>query len=517
MSLTVADRIASLTSLGGEAAARNHERFSADLHTLLALPPTRVPDRNKWRAAIAHGFAYYYWRWDRRAIQHQAEVEAAILRWSSGPDIDLDVLCELVDFFFFLIWCFNDSGIDQCRQAMRGMRAAARAFAFGARSLTTSPPPAGQDIHVAWLAMFASTNDPMSSALGHVAPALLAHNTRFRLTVIAWRQAEPSFIDWLQSLGAECHRLEASTPSATIAAVESLAAGNPPSIVISDMNNAVPTALFARRLAPAQMFLQGGMPVWPVRPLDGVFNSFGFDPDVAGWGKARMLAFNPPWDLAKLNPPENPAEVAAQRGLFPASTRLVGNYGRLVKLSEPCLLAAERILLAVPDVAFVTGGTGDASAIRAFIARSPVGDRMHLVEGFVPGHSWGRFLELFLDTWPVTGGESCRETMAKHVPVVTMHSDEMPAIDAQRDEALVAHDWDEYVAISIQLLNDPNQLLDAGARAAALAQTMTDQKAFARRLATDLDRVLDDARDRYRWTNRLWGSMRRFLGVDATT
>jgi hypothetical protein len=494
MSTTVCGLIASLTSLGGESAAANHDRFAADLDALLRLSPAEVIDRTAYRAALAHGFAYYFWRWDRRAEQHHAAVEYAIIRWASVDTLDVELMCELGDFLFFLAWCFNESSTRQCQRAMRGMQAVAAAFGRGAR--LPPLPASSQPVHVVWLAMFASTGDPMAMALRHVAPSLLAQRDRFRLSVVAWRFSDPGFLDLLRDIGATCHEPKAETPGAVIDAIEALAAADPPAIAISDMNNAVPTALFARRLAPVQLFLQGGMPAWPVPYLDGVFNSFGFDAGVAGWGNARMLSFNPPWDLARLNPAEDPEQVARERAGLPQGLRLIGNYGRLVKVTEPCLLAAERILEFCPDVAFVTGGTGDASELRAFIARSPVGDRMRVVEGFVPGHSWGRFLDVFLDTWPVTGGESCREMIAKGRPVVTMHSAEMPAIDLQRDPTLVVSTWRDYAETAIHLLRDPQEYAAASTRAAALAQAMTDQAAFEVRLIGDLESILMAKRSR---------------------
>ena len=327
----------------------------------------------------------------------------------------------------------------------------------------------------------------------------MAHKTRFRLSVVAWRSPQPAFINWLRDQGVTCHTPEADTSTGLIAAIEALVAADPAAIVISDMNNAIPTALFARRLGAAQIFLQGGMPVWPVRPLDGVFNSFGFEPKTAGWGHARMMSFNPPWDVAKLNPPEKPDEIAAERARLPQGMRLIGNYGRLIKVTRPCLEAAEKILKRCPDVAFVTGGTGDAAELRAFISASPVGDRMTVIEGFVPGHSWGRCLDVFLDTWPVTGGESCREMVAKGQPVVTMHSEEMPAIDDQRDRTLVAWSWDQYAEMAIRLLTDPAEYAAACARAEAFAKSMVDGTTFSARLTDDLDRVLTDVRDTARW------------------
>jgi hypothetical protein len=44
MSVPVSELIASLTRVGGEAAAPDHERFAADLNALLALSPDEAPD-----------------------------------------------------------------------------------------------------------------------------------------------------------------------------------------------------------------------------------------------------------------------------------------------------------------------------------------------------------------------------------------------------------------------------------------------------------------------------------------
>lgn len=488
-----------LKDIAIELAGRNHDRFVAALPSLLEPPaPGRGGPIVRFRRTCARyyrrwGFAYYYRHRDKRAMDLFGTIEHAIEVWSARPETDVAMLCELLEFHFLLCWGFTGSSTEQCRLATRGMSAGARALARDAKP--SPPPPApGEIVHVAWLAMFASPADPMTVGLRHVVSALRLFPDRFRLSVIAWHFPDAAFVQWLREEGATCHVVEASTAVGRVAAIEAIFAADPAALVVSDVNNAVPTALFARRLAPAQLFLQAGMPAWPVRPLHAVFNSFGFDPRIAGWGDARILTFQAPWDLAKLNPPEKPDEMAAQRALMPKSQRLIGNYGRFVKLTRPCLAAVEQILLRCPDAAFVTGGAGDTEAIRAFIAASPVRERMHVVEAFVPGHSWGRLLDVFLDTWPVTGGESSRETIAKGRPVVTMHSDEMPAIDLQRDPALVAPTWAAFVNIVVSLLSNPEAYDAACQRARQFAARMADGKLFASRLADDLDLVLNDVR-----------------------
>ena len=45
--------------------------------------------------------------------------------------------------------------------------------------------------------------------------------------------------------------------------------------------------------------------------------------------------------------------------------------------------------------------------------------------------------------------------LAKSKPVLTLHSDEMPAMDRQRDPLLVATDWDSFAGKAVQGLDTP--------------------------------------------------------------
>lgn len=477
---------------------------SVALCRILELGPSEVPSEGAFRDAYRLALDWYYADFNRPA-QHLIEpLTSAIRRWSGSTRHTLDVLCDLGDFHFFASFWFEPSASRQCPLAIPAMRALDEAMARslpdpdirGERRLPAPLPPGSEPVHVGFLAMGADPADTLTVALRHVAPALLTRPGRFRLTVYAWCNVAPDFVEWLRSLGATCHVIVAPTPTKQIEAIEEIASRDPPAVLISDINMSLPTAIFARRLAPVQVFLQGGMPAWSVSNLDAVFSSFGFDPEAAGWGNARVLGFATPWDLNLLNPPERPEELAAERLELPQGLRLIGNYGRLVKVTQPFLRAVERMLQACPDVAFVTGGAGDGTAIRAFIADSPVKERMRLVERYVPGHSWGRLLDVYLDTWPLTGGESVRETMAKGCAVVAIHSDDMPALDQQRDRALLAQDWDGFVDLAVRLLHDPAALAIARQRAAAFAARWADPAPFSAYLDAAIEQLLEDARYR---------------------
>lgn len=488
MSIISDDAISTLTSLGGKSAAENHEVFAGSLVALLRAEPADEISLETYRAALRHGFSYYYWKWDPRGWALREPLITAISRCTDAQSPDIDLICELLDFLFFITWCFEQSSTRQSRELLGPMRAASLCFTRTA-PLRDLPPLARSGPHrVAWLAMYAESNSPMSVGLREVAPALRAAG--HELYVYGWRFSDPAFRNFIKREGGVFHELGGETPEQTIFAVEAQAVRDQPTVVISDMNNAVPTALFSRRLAPVQIFLQAGMPAWPTQNLDAVFNSFGFDSKIAGWGRAKMLKFNPPWDLAALTSSVNKEEIAAELANLPQGLRLIGSYSRLAKVSEPYLKAVEQVLIHCLDAAFVIGGTGDKAAIEDFIARSPVGARMHIEARFVPGHVWGHFLDVLLDTWPVTGGKSCREMIAKGKPVVTLHSEEMPAIDLQRDGALVMRDWNAFSQATVRLLQDPSAYSAACQRARELASRMSDASSFANEIDAEIARAV---------------------------
>lgn len=493
--------IAFLASLGGDAAIAQYDAFAGCLVGLLARAPEEVSDRDAYLGAIRHGFSLYYWRWDARASDLYGPVCAALERWAEIRPVPVDLVSELADFVYFLVWCFDGSSTEQSRRLVPPLGTASRAFAATA-DRQPAPLPVLGPYRIAWLAMYAQERDAMSCALRDMAAAL--RHGGHTLTVYAWKFHDAAFADRMAALGVTVTAIAADRHEAIVQAIEEQVARDRPQIVVSDMNNAVPTALFARRLAPVQILLQAGMPAWPVAHLDAVFNSFGFDPETAGWGDALSLSTaGAPWDLAALDPPIAAEAVAAERASIPLVGRLIGTYCRLSKVTPEYLAAVELILLRCPDVSFVIGGSGDPGRIAAFVVASSVGNRMHVAAGWVQGHVWGHMLDVMLDTWPVTGGEACREIMAKSRPVVTRHSDEMPALDLQRDEKLVCHDWAAYVEETCRLLKDPEVYAAACARSRAVAERHRDGSAFADTVNAGIDRTVRRVRRRRSWPGRL--------------
>ena len=102
-----------------------------------------------------------------------------------------------------------------------------------------------------------------------------------------------------------------------------------------------------------------------------------------------------------------------------------------------------------------------------------------MVNEFVDGLVWAEFLDVFLDTFPLAGGYSCREVMAKGKPIVHMLSEDMPNLDEFLDPELGAQSVDDYVYRVSRLLQDRALYTRACERALQLAREQADLRPFA--------------------------------------
>ena len=477
----------SLLGRGGGDILADFAPFGRELRLVFGTSPARVEDLSLMLQCIRHAEAYATWQWDPRMATLRDACEEALTAWCAQPVVAVEVVTALLDLFYFLIWCFHRSNIDQARTILPGMRR----FAAGVGRPKPARVPVGKNLlTVAYLTRTADPNSAVSLCMKHVVEALRSRPERFRPLVYVWDHLDPRTAEWIGPLAAPLSALKAGTAVGTAEAVARQAESDEVDIMISDMNTGVPTLIFSRRAAPVQAFLQVGLPAWGTLNLDCVFSGFGFDPALAGWEGAAVYDFLPPWNLDDLKGEDDGEHSAPIIAGLPPDRRVIGCYARLVKMTPDFLRAAERILLARTECCLLLGGTGDGSEIRRFIASSPAGSRMVLTEGFVSGKRWARILDIFLDTWPFQGGGSVREVIVRGVPVVSIHSAEMPAMDREKDPDLIASDWDGYVARVVHLLADTVSYRRARDRALSIADRMSDRTRFQSDFNRDLERTI---------------------------
>jgi hypothetical protein len=256
----------------------------------------------------------------------------------------------------------------------------------------------------------------------------------------------------------------------------------------------VPHDLFHSRVAPIQIYYQLGMPFWQAPNIDAVFQGWQIAPERLGFDAERCHLVHAP-KLSRTTPAADWPAVNAARARFPSSKHTVGFYGRLIKITPAQCDLLRRILERHSDVVAVLGGTGDARPIRDYIRRHGLEQRLFVVDRYVDGHIWGSFLDIFLDTFPLTGGYSCREVVAKGKPVVHMRSGEMPNMNDFLDPELQASTADEYIDHVSRLLDDPAAYRAACRRARDIGRRLADTRPFASTFHNALQAVLAHAHD----------------------
>lgn len=417
-------------------------------------------DLDRKLAVAAKMQAFYLQSWHQSAHTLAPALEQLFRRALAAPGIALDQLCMLYDMIDF---CYFYMASD--RRDMRGfgdhvVKPLAAAIRDGSVGRGLPPvrqrPPGGETVRLAYLSQHASLGpgNGVGPFAHHLLQGLARHFPQsYELSLYVWYWYDERSVAPLEKAGIRVRRFDAGSMPECIAAIADAIAEDEIDVLITDANAFLPTVLFERRVAPVQVYyMMGGQPFWPLKHIDSVFRLDIDDPAIDGLPAEKCVPIGlGPWDLARLAPEVDPVRVAAERASFPPAARLIGNYGRLSKITPEFLSVIEELLARHADLAVVLGGYGNGQAIRDFIRERGLAGRLELVDKIVDGHVWGHMIEVFLDTFPTEGGIARREVMAKGRPVVSMLSawtqyDAVPP--------LVARDPHAYVEIVSRLLTD---------------------------------------------------------------
>lgn len=91
---------------------------------------------------------------------------------------------------------------------------------------------------------------------------------------------------------------------------------------------------------------------------------------------------------------------------------MLGSIGRIMKLSDEYLEAVVDILKQHPDAVYLACGTGPIDEKRQKVKELGIADRF-IFAGWVDSHIYGHVIDIYLNTFPLSGGESVAEFMAK--------------------------------------------------------------------------------------------------------
>lgn len=266
-------------------------------------------------------------------------------------------------------------------------------------------------------------------------------------------------------------------------------------VVLTDNYFWVTLCLLAVRIAPVQIMLDMTHIYDNLKEIDWWF--IGSGDYRALRGKACKTVSALPFDRfdGTVRAPKD-SKVAKIRSSLGGGP-VVGFIGRLIKFSDDMISIAREILLRSPQTTLLICGPGDATLMNGLRQDEHVGARVKFVNEYVDVDLYGPAIDVFLDSHPFTGGETCREVMSYGVPVVTFENpDFAPLIAVGRDPDLVVKGRDEYIQTVLGLLENPGLRSERSTAAKEIAGRRGDMGPNVRQIAAKIQELFDACRSR---------------------
>jgi hypothetical protein len=311
----------------------------------------------------------------------------------------------------------------------------------------------------------------------------------YEVELFAWAEHDPGTLAKIEKQGVKVHSFSARNLAECIDATEKSIRQVNPDVLITEMNSALPTVWFERRVADIQMFYQAGLPYWPLKNLDGVFTGWSIDPEILEIDRNRCFYIPTPFGLPEYSGDVDNDLLSTERGKFPHG-KLIGMYGRLSKITPEYIKAAAAIVDGLDDVTVIIGGPGDALPLKRAIAATRLSHRFVVVEDFVDAHIWGHMLDVFLDTYPQPGGLAVMEVIMKGKPVLYMEQSEVPIFGEFKLPELICGGLKYYIETGRRLLTDNDFYLRMARATFALSQAHPNEDDFANALSEAIEQSI---------------------------
>lgn len=247
-------------------------------------------------------------------------------------------------------------------------------------------------------------------------------------------------------------------------------------VAITDLNSAIASWLFSRRVAAIQTWIVMAFPYWSLADLDwALLPVLDYQPDF-GIAPDRYSALGIKQETVTLIQDCAAADVAAARATLPADAFIFGVFSRLIKLTPAYFETVARILSEEPRAHVLIVGTGDPRPVHEFISQAGLKERVTFVHGNVDLNVYGRIIDVMLDNFPFHGANACREVAIHGKPVLSLRTPEWgKLLREERDPELVVADFDGYVRLAVRLARDKEyyaaRSVDSARVAAAVTRT----------------------------------------------
>jgi len=227
-------------------------------------------------------------------------------------------------------------------------------------------------------------------------------------------------------------------------------------VLISDSPCATSTFIFSCRAAPIQIYLDLGTPFWSINELDWAITPTAKMAHAGSLPTTRRSYARTAYPQAVRSQPVNDSEILAARERFPKNCVLFGVFSRITKLSLEYISLVRLYLECIPNSHLLIVGLGESTSLNSLLKDSFFQSKITVINGMVDIAVYGKVIDIFCDTFPLSAGVAALEVANTGTPIVSMDT---PDIDRpmmlQRDLNLVAKSPEQYIEILKRLISDP--------------------------------------------------------------
>jgi len=181
-------------------------------------------------------------------------------------------------------------------------------------------------------------------------------------------------------------------------------------ILIMSGNRMPSGFMFATRSAPLQIFWNHGNHEYDVKNIDKRIRHF--DDGYRTVHEFERFQLRMLDKYLKLEEEENKRKAEEVKKKLPPHEIVFGSIGRLMKISDEYLDAVAKILKIHPEAIYLACGSGNFEELRAKVINLGITDRF-IITGWIDPHIYGYVIDIYLNTFPLVGGESVNEFLAK--------------------------------------------------------------------------------------------------------
>lgn len=174
--------------------------------------------------------------------------------------------------------------------------------------------------------------------------------------------------------------------------------------------------LFANRSAPKQIFWSHGNFEYDIPNIDKKITHFVIPKEKT----EEYTSFSIPFSKENNNPFIESDIITNERSKYPSDVLILGTIGRLLKMdSDIYLKTIADIMHQNPHTIYLACGPGDHQTLKQKSKMLGLEGRFYF-PGMVDAHLYGHIIDIWLDTFPLQGGQSISEFMSKGKPLLYM-------------------------------------------------------------------------------------------------